>query len=188
MAKIIRLTEQDLYRIVKRVLNEELIKENNEEIFKDCVIGNLTFTDYAKFLLALTQCPSCAQVILKTGIGVLQEKQNQTIKDKVIAVVLNDPEIKELGLDCGGELLKYYKTLTDAEKTQLNAKITGMLTCVANKVFAGVLIPTEIPNLPDPSTIPGMDDIINQGIKTGTEMMGTITDIMGGGVQPKYSK
>lgn len=127
----------------------------------------------------MTQCPSCAQVILKTGIGVLEEKQNQTIKDKVIAVVLNDPEIKKLGLDCGGELLKYYKTLPDAEKTQLNAKITGMLTCVANKVLDGVLIPTEIP-------VPGMDDIINQGIETGTKIMDTITGIMGGGVQPKF--
>jgi hypothetical protein len=182
MAKIIKLTEQDLYRIVKRVLNEDLIKENTIDNFKECVTSNLTFVDYAKIALVLLQCPSCGEALIRTGIGVLNEKgSSTTAADKVITVVLNDPEIKKLSVGCGSELLKYYTTLSQEEKTSLQTKVMSMMKCFAEKVFQGEINPMDVPGLPDqsdipglpnPLDIPGMEDMINKGtemVKTGID-------------------
>jgi hypothetical protein len=84
MKKVIRLTESDLMRIVKRVINEQ---ETPIKIM-ECANEVLTISD-------LTKIPTC----LKLGLDVMTNKKIPTDFTKIMA--------------CGSELSKLDKTPSD---------------------------------------------------------------------------
>lgn len=89
MKKIVKLTESDLARIIKRV-----IKENQNDIpseIMECASEVLTLSD-------LTKIPTCMEL----GMGVMTDKKMPTDIFKVMA--------------CGTELYKLNKTAADAQK------------------------------------------------------------------------
>jgi hypothetical protein len=89
MKKIVKLTESDLARIIKRV-----IKENQNDIpseIMECASEVLTLSD-------LTKIPTCMEL----GMGVMTDKKMPTDIFKVMA--------------CGTELYKLNKTAADAQE------------------------------------------------------------------------
>lgn len=87
MKKVIRLTESDLIRIVKRVINEQNENDIPSEIM-GCANKVLTISD-------LTNIPTC----LKLGLDVMTNKKIPTDFTKIMA--------------CGSELSKLDKTPSD---------------------------------------------------------------------------
>lgn len=177
MAKIIRLTEQDLYRIVKRVLNEELIMENSNPIV-DIIMGNPAVKQCLKEnslelfgvgLDILVNCKTCRQLGL----------------DVVIEIVLGgkgnfDPSTmdKTKLKGCVNEALDHYGK-NEQDRVKMTTAVTQVITCIVDKVMSGDLPidQTDIKQLPDfdpsqlPFPMPDKDTIdkIENTVKTGID-------------------
>ena len=179
MAKIIRLTEQDLYRIVKRVIKES----QNGSVIAQCIKDNANIQDVFKAAEFFIQCESCRRIVWLTGLQVVEDMMaGKEVKlptpTEIIKIVVNDPEIKTLAMPCANEMIAYYKGMSEQDKTELKNKIGNIVSCIVSKVLGGQISPIDLPipddiELPDgfptqfptpDGKIPGMDDMINTGI------------------------
>jgi hypothetical protein len=100
MKKVIRLTESDLTRIVKRVLMEQ---EMSEEKIMSCLLKTLGESD-----IQLSEIPKSCMTLIQKGI----EKKTPSFEDL------------QLGLDCGMKCAKNPKII------DLATKIPDVITCV----------------------------------------------------------
>lgn len=171
--KIIRLTEQDLHRIVKRVIAESITPKP----ILDCFTSNLGFSDAIKLAGFFIKCESCRRVVYKTGLQVLMSGKTPSPQN-VLAILMSDPEIKSLAPKCANEMIDYYTELSPQEQTELRSKIFNIISCVASKVLGGIITPMDLPipddiDFPIPGQFPpnsgNMGDMINKGIKTATD-------------------
>ena len=78
--KVVKLTESDLQRIVKRVISEqnEIVEPSKEKIVKECILENTTLKD-------LENIPaSCIQMIVEEDISLgfdcMQEMDSNTVQ------------------------------------------------------------------------------------------------------------
>tara|TARA_R110002153_G_scaffold68228_1_gene181178 strand:- start:834 stop:1166 length:333 start_codon:yes stop_codon:yes gene_type:complete len=77
--KVVKLTESDLQRIVKRVLKEnEIVEPSKEEIVKECILENTTLKD-------LVNIPApCIQMIvdedITLGFDCMKEMDSNTVQ------------------------------------------------------------------------------------------------------------
>lgn len=167
--KIIRLTEQDLYRIVKRVIAES----TNSNAIVECFTQNLGFSDAIKLAGFFIKCESCRRVVYKTGLQVLMSGKTPSPQNVL------DPEIKSLAPKCANEMIGYYTELSPQEQTELRSKIFNIISCVASKVLGGMITPMDLPipddiDFPIPGQFPtnskDIGDMIDTGIKTATDV------------------
>jgi hypothetical protein len=200
MAKIIKLTEQDLYRIVKRVIMES--ENETEGIIVGCFKQNATFDDAVKAAEFFLKCDSCRRIVWLTGIKVFENIMSSgefkiPQPGEIIKIIMNNPEISQLAVPCGQEMINYYKGMSEKDKTEFKNKMASIASCIVTKLFSGGITPADFPlptgvELPDgfpfPSDIPGMDDVINKGTEMINKGMENLDDWMkqtGGGQFPK---
>jgi hypothetical protein len=154
MGKIIKLTEQDLYRIVKRVIMES----QNESVIVQCIKENANIQDVAKVAQFFIQCESCRRMVWLTGLQVFEDmmtggKFKTPNPTDVIKIIINDPEIKNLTMPCLNEMMKYYQGMSEQDKIELRKKMSNIVACIVNKLLRGQISPIDLP-IPDDIKLP----------------------------------
>ena len=96
MAKIIRLTEQDLYRIVKRVIKES----QNGSVIAQCIKDNANMQDVVKVAQFFIECDSCRRIVWLTGLQVFEDMMtgNEFKLPSPILVVIIEVSVSILDL------------------------------------------------------------------------------------------
>jgi len=154
MAKIIKLTEQDLYRIVKRVIAES----QNESVIAQCIKENANMQDVVKAAQFFIQCESCRRIVWLTGLQVFEDMMSgeefklPSITD-IVEIVINDPEIKELAIPCANEMVGYYQGMSEQDKTEFKTKMANIVSCIVSKLLGGKISPVDLP-IPDDIELP----------------------------------
>ena len=110
MKKVVRLTERDLVRLVKRVISEQPLNtsgprnytEQIEEIFQGCDDGSdeigYRFVDFSQ------DCPSCIELYSK----VIEESQNMGVSAK--ETLLDNFDLSD---SCSDELMEFFNEESD---------------------------------------------------------------------------
>ena len=103
MARIIRLTEQDLARIVRRVINEDYCG-NNPEIEIDKLKQSTGKYDYQIFVAAISILMNSSG----SGIGVLSNNMISGLdkNNPLYGVPVEDNLVQKLKSDLNGKLMK----------------------------------------------------------------------------------
>jgi len=182
MAKIIKLTEQDLYRIVKRVIKES---NGTEGVITQCIKSNTTIQDAVKAAQFFVQCESCRRIVWLTGLQAFQNMMTGgefkiPSPGDIIKIIINDPEIKNLAMPCFTEMTGYYKGMSEQDKTELKNKMSSIVACIVREILGGN-IPVDLPmpgdiELPDGFPIPKGEDIEDM-MKKGKDEFEKMTGI-----------
>ena len=96
--KVVKLTESDLQRIVKRVLKEnEIVEPSKEEIVKECILKNTTLED-------LVNIPApCIQMIVDEDITLGFDCMKEMDSNTVQMIVSNIKPISKCVMEKMGE-------------------------------------------------------------------------------------
>lgn len=89
MSKIIRLTEEDLVNLVKRVLKEQSdpMTQGVQKVVEECFMQNIEFKDMSK----LPTCMAMSSEILKTKKLPTNMEKGMKCVNEITSVVSEDP-------------------------------------------------------------------------------------------------